>query len=174
MAIRRAAVLVPIQEDDRGVRSLVLIQRPEESPSHSGQVAFPGGRHDPETDESLAATALREAEEEIGLDPRDVTLIGALREYETWSSKYLVSPFVARIPTPYSFRPCAREVESVFRAPLDDFLLPDRDTVDWEHEGLIYRAPCVRVERYVVWGLTLLIIDELIATMPEVVRKGSD
>jgi 8-oxo-dGTP pyrophosphatase MutT (NUDIX family) len=174
MGARRAAVLVPIQEDEQGVRSLVLIQRPEASPSHRGQVAFPGGRHDPEMDESLAATALREAEEEIGLDPHDVTLIGALREYETWSSNYVVSPFVARIPTPYSFKPCPREVESVFRAPLRDFLVPDRDTLDWRYEGVIYRAPCVRVERYVVWGLTLLIIDELIATMPEVVGKGSD
>lgn len=169
MEFRRAAVLVPIQEDEQGVRSLVLIQRPEELPSHQGQVAFPGGGHDPGLDESLLATALREAQEEVGLDPRDVEVIGTLREYTTIASNYLVSAFVARIPTPYAFQPCPREVESVFQAPLAKFLVPERETFDWEYGTLIYTAPCVRVGRYVVWGLTLRIIDDLIKLMPEAV-----
>jgi len=173
MEQRRAAVLVPIQEDENGVRSLVLIQRPVESPSHQGQVAFPGGRHDPALDDSLVATALREAHEEIGLKPEHVKLAGALHEMCTLSSNYWVSPFVGRIPAVYSFRPCEREVESVFQAPLAAFLAPDRDAGDWHYEDQTYKAPCVHIGRYVVWGLTLMIIDDLIETMPEVVHGES-
>lgn len=173
METRRAAVLVPVQEDEQSVRSLVLIQRPQGSPSHRGEVAFPGGRHDPAVDESLLATALREAEEEIGLRAEDVRVVGALHEYKTFSSNYVVSAFVARIPSAYSFRPCPHEVESIFRAPLQLFTARERETVDWQYGNLTYRAPCVRVGRYVVWGLTLMIIDDLIATMPELVGTGA-
>jgi len=171
MEIRRAAVLVPLQEDSDTGLSLVLIQRPFESPSHRGQVAFPGGRYDPQTDDSLVATALREAQEEIGLDPRDVRLVGALREHQTWSSNYLVSPFVARLPATYSFRPCPREVESVFHAPVGRFLTSEREAFDWRYRDVTYRAPCVRIGRYVVWGLTLMIIDDLVATLPDLVKQ---
>jgi 8-oxo-dGTP pyrophosphatase MutT (NUDIX family) len=173
MKARRAAVLVPVQEGENGGRSLVLIQRPDESPSHQGQVAFPGGRHDPELDDSLVATALREAQEEIGLAPQDVEVIGTLHEMQTLSSNYCVTPFVGRIPPVYSFRPCEVEVESVFQAPLSAFLAPERDTLDWPYEDQIYKAPCVRIGRYVVWGLTLMIIDDMIETMPEMVYGSS-
>jgi len=164
-ALTRAAVLVPLQVEASGERRLVLIQRTAGSNAHQGQVAFPGGRYDPDRDESLLATALREAEEEIALAPRDVTVLGALAEHRTLSTSYLISPFVGRIPLVYTFRPDPREVESVFTAPLHFFEQPERrEALHVEFGGTSFVVPSVRVDAYVVWGVTLRIIDDLVAS----------
>ena len=93
----RAALLVAVQRRPPGVDFAILTRRAAELRRHAGEVAFPGGRHDPARDSSLLATALREAREEIGLEEADVALLGALPERRTVSSRYLVSPFVGRV-----------------------------------------------------------------------------
>jgi 8-oxo-dGTP pyrophosphatase MutT (NUDIX family) len=162
----RAAVLVPLHVMASGRHLLTLIQRPADAASHQGQVAFPGGRHEPERDEGLLATALREAEEEVGIAPGDVEVLGALSEHRTLSTSFVITPFVGLVPFPYLFRCDPREVESVFQAPLDRFAAGQpRARLRWEHGGSCYTVPCVRIDRYEVWGVTLRIIEELISAL---------
>ena len=113
---RKAAVLIPLICKD-GAWNMLLTRRSAQLPEHSGQVAFPGGRSDPE-DLSPEATALREAYEEIGLIPHDVRLLGRLKEYITVTN-YLVTPVVGAIPWPYPLRLAMDEVSRVFSIPLN-------------------------------------------------------
>src|SRR5438046_2129120 len=105
-----AAVLVPLLAVD-GAPSLLFTRRSNLMPHHQGQIAFPGGRHHPDADADLAATALREAQEEIGLDPADVHLLGPLDDIETVATRFVITPFVGVAPHPYDFRPSPDEAE---------------------------------------------------------------
>ncbi|OGQ80287.1 MAG: hypothetical protein A3F90_10600 [Deltaproteobacteria bacterium RIFCSPLOWO2_12_FULL_60_19] len=116
-----AAVLVPIQEREDG-EHLVLTLRTELLNSHRGQVAFPGGQIDPRDAGPLAA-ALRESEEEIGLAPADVRVLGQLDQV-TAAANYLVTPFVGFIPHPYEFRLNELETAAVFSVPVAALLEP--------------------------------------------------
>ncbi len=111
-----AAVLVPLLRQDSNWR-ILLTRRNAALPEHSGQVAFPGGRADP-GDSSPEFTALREAQEEIGLKPEDVRLLGRLPDYFTITN-YLVTPVVGVLPWPYPLHPAGDEVSRVFSIPLD-------------------------------------------------------
>jgi 8-oxo-dGTP pyrophosphatase MutT (NUDIX family) len=110
-----AAVLIPLLqiEDEWHV---LFIRRTVGNMDHSGQVAFPGGRRDPE-DTSVKMTALREANEEIGLHPQDVQVLGRLPGFLTISN-YRVTPIVGMIPWPYCLKPSPDEVAKVFSIPL--------------------------------------------------------
>src|SRR5262245_58256035 len=88
-----AAVLVPLYETEDDV-IVVLTKRPETMPSHQGEIAFPGGKFDPAHDRDLRATALREAQEEIGLDPNVVEIVGRLDGLSTVASRFVITPFV--------------------------------------------------------------------------------
>jgi 8-oxo-dGTP pyrophosphatase MutT (NUDIX family) len=113
---RPAAVLIPLFRTGRGWR-LIYIRRAEQGGDrHSGEVAFPGGRCE-RGDADRARTALREAEEEIGLDPRGVRLLGSLRPLRTVSN-FLVTPVVGLVPRPLALRPDPTEVARVFSIPL--------------------------------------------------------
>lgn len=114
---RPAAVLVPVFRH-REAWHLLFIRRTEyPRDHHSGQVAFPGGRREP-GDADAAATALREAQEEIGLDSRQVVVLGELRPLDTVVSDYLVTPVVGEIPWPLALKPDPNEVARVFGIPL--------------------------------------------------------
>lgn len=110
-----AAVLIPLLMID-GEWHLLLTRRNSALPEHSGQVAYPGGRADP-GDANPEVTALREACEEIGLQPKDVRILGRLRKFLTISN-YLVTPVVGVIPWPYPIQPANEEVSRVFTVPL--------------------------------------------------------
>lgn len=108
----------PALDDHRESWHLLFIRRAEhQHDRHSGQVAFPGGRADP-GDRDPVATALREAEEEIGLEPRRVEVLGRMRPFQT-ASGYQVTPVVGLIPWPLALRPDPSEVAEVFTLPLD-------------------------------------------------------
>ena len=110
-----AAVLMPLFRQEDAWRVL-FIRRQAHLVEHSGQVAFPGGRADPD-DRDAADTALREAWEEIGLAPDDVRLLGCLPPYLTITN-YLVTPVIGLVPWPYAFRPAEDEVSRIFSIPL--------------------------------------------------------
>lgn len=113
---RPAAVLMPLLKRD-GVWQLLFTRRNSNLPEHSGQVAFPGGRSDPE-DPTPEATALREAQEEINLHPQNVNILGRLNDHLTVTN-YRVTPVVAAIPWPYEFKLEEAEVSRVFTIPLN-------------------------------------------------------
>lgn len=113
---RNAAVLIPILKQDHKWH-ILFTRRTSSLPEHSGQVAFPGGRADPD-DNSPEITALREAQEEINLSPSDVRILGRLQEIRTISN-YCVMPVVGRIPWPYEFELAQEEVSRVFTIPLE-------------------------------------------------------
>src|SRR6185369_3042374 len=108
-----SAVLVPLFARD-GALHLLYTKRSEALLHHRGQVSFPGGRHVADADPSLLATALRETEEEIGVAPAHVDVLGPLAPIHTFSSNFLISPFVGVIPHPYEFQPNPHEVSEIF------------------------------------------------------------
>lgn len=112
-----AAVLIPLLRQGDDWHLLYIRRSTSERDRHSGQVAFPGGRVDPD-DRSIEHAALREAEEEVGIDPGDVTLLGQLGSYHT-ISHYTVTPVVGVIPWPYQLQLQTEEVARAFTIPLD-------------------------------------------------------
>lgn len=145
----RAAVLVPVFKKDEKCH-ILLIKRTEEVQHHKGEVSFPGGAYE-EEDGDLLTTALRECEEEIGLKPDDVSVLGALDDVKTLSSRYIITPFVALVPYPYEFKANVREVARVFAVPLSEFL----DERNFKGD----RWVCDGEE---IWGATAMILKQLL------------
>ncbi|TXH04011.1 MAG: CoA pyrophosphatase [Nevskiaceae bacterium] len=114
-SLRPAAVLVPVLQRAKEP-TVLLTRRADHLRSHKGQISFPGGRRD-EEDASIAANALREAEEEVGLSPRHVEVIGYLDDYPTMT-RYLVTPVVGIVSGEPALRPHEGEVAEVFEVPL--------------------------------------------------------
>lgn len=142
-----------------------LILRPAYDGVHSGQVAFPGGRYEL-TDENLIRTALREAQEEIGLRLTDVKILGTLTELFIPPSNFFVLPVVACIPYRPGFFPDAREVEDVFEITLDE--ISDTRIVGFSEiliRGEQVHAPHYEVQGYKIWGATAMMISELLTVM---------
>lgn len=150
-----AAVLVPLVL--REELTVLLTQRTEQLSTHSGQVAFPGGRQDPE-DADATATALREAQEEVGLDPGQVEVLGSLPVYETGTA-FMVTPVVALVQPDAALHPNPYEVADVFEVPLRFLLDPthhQRHRLHWQGlEREWFSMPYLDAgrERY-IWGAT--------------------
>jgi 8-oxo-dGTP pyrophosphatase MutT (NUDIX family) len=154
-----AAVLVGLVERPHGL-SLLLTQRTETMPTHPGQIAFPGGRIQPE-DADVAAAALREAREEVGLDPSHARVLGGFEAYETVTG-YAVSPVVALVDPAFRARPDPREVASVFETPFAWLMDPanhERHERVWQGGSRSYYA-MTHEGRY-IWGATAGMIRAL-------------
>ncbi len=150
-----AAVLVPLQKI-AGDWHILFTRRRSSLPEHSGQVAFPGGRADPE-DDSAEETALREAKEEINLSPKDVNLLGRLREMRTISN-YCVQPVVGEIPWPYEFELETEEVSRVFTIPLEWLADPSHHVIQTHAlPNLESPVPVIYFDIYdgeLLWGVS--------------------
>jgi 8-oxo-dGTP pyrophosphatase MutT (NUDIX family) len=163
---RPAAVLIPLLKNNDAWH-ILFTRRHTGLAEHSGQVAFPGGRYEPD-DENLLQTALREAREEIGLDPAQVRILGRLPDYITITN-YRVSPFVGVIPWPYPMRIATDEVMRAFTIPLTWLADPanheerQRDLPPpYEPITVIYFHP---YDGEVLWGasarFTLVLLNQL-------------
>lgn len=157
-----AAVLVPLFAHV-GALHLLYTTRSANLAQHAGQVAFPGGRHTPDADENLLATALRETGEEIGVAPHDVDVLGALEPIHTFSSNFLITPFVASIPHPYAFRTNPDEVADVFSIPLATLADPASIVEEtWTIDGRTVPIASYRHDGRTIWGATQRITATLI------------
>lgn len=158
-----AAVLVPVHRDASGALRIVLVVRTEHG-VHGGQIALPGGRPQP-GDANLRATALRESEEEVGLLPDEVEVLGELEKVNT-TTGYLVTPFLARLRAlPQTWRRQEREIAEVLVVDAMDLVSPDlRGEEDWYFErwGRTRRVQFIRIGEHKLWGATFRILDPLL------------
>jgi len=155
---RRAAVLVPLFVRD-GALYVLLTRRTETVEHHRGQISFPGGVEE-EEDETAFQTAVRETDEELGIPPEDVRLLGALSPLVTVTD-FFVEPFVGAIPYPHVLRPAEAEIAEVIDVPvaallspgvLEERVLPGRvEPTLFYHHG-----------DHVIWGATARMLKELL------------
>jgi 8-oxo-dGTP pyrophosphatase MutT (NUDIX family) len=159
-----AAVLVPLYVSG-GALHAVFTRRREDLRRHPGEISFPGGRQDDdETD--LRLTALREAEEEIGLPASAVELVGALQPTPTIATNYAVYPFVGLIEPGRAWQPSANEVAEVMEVPLSTL------RAGYERRRLLRRGVPFRTDVYVVgedviWGATARMVGDLLDRLPD-------
>jgi 8-oxo-dGTP pyrophosphatase MutT (NUDIX family) len=158
-----AAVLVPIYGWPQRP-GLVFTERRSDLRRHAGEISFPGGRQD-HADEDLRRTALREAEEEIGLEPEQVELVGALPPIGTYVTSYRVHPFVGLIPEGLDLRPNPDEVATVLNFELEQLrgAYAMRRLV---RRGVPIRTPTFEIDRHLIWGATGRILRDLLERLP--------
>jgi len=153
-----AAVLVPLYLR-KGQLHAVFTKRREDLRRHPGEISFPGGRFD-EGERDLLATALREAEEEIGLPADAVEILGALQPTPTIATGYAVYPFVGLIEAGRAWTPSAREVAQVIELPLRS-LLDGYARRRLVRRGLPIRTDTYQVGEHLIWGATARILADL-------------
>ena len=158
-----AAVLVPLfgYPDNPG---LVFTERRHDLKRHAGEISFPGGRQD-HPDESLLETALREADEEIGLAKTGVQIMGALPPIGTFVTSFKVHPFVGLIEPDLEFTPSPAEVETVLAFSVDELRegFAMRRLV---RRGVPIRTPTYVIDGHLIWGATARILGELLRRLP--------
>lgn len=160
-----ASVLMPLVARDDGLHVL-LTRRTAHLRDHAGQISFPGGRAEPE-DADPAATALREAQEEVGLVPAQVEVLGHLPTYTTVTS-YVVTPVVGLVRPPLDLQPDPFEVDEAFEVPLSFLMNPAHHRRhEWEMEGIRRRFLSMPWQgpggEYFIWGATAAMLRNLYA-----------
>lgn len=158
-----SAVLAPLYRDPHDDLRLVFIRRGPHG-LHGGQIAFPGGRREPE-DTDLLSTALREAEEEVGLDPKQVEILTDLPVIETVATGFRVAPFLGRLNgAPPTWRRQETEIDEILEVRLDDLTRPEMHAVEmWQLPGWPEPRdiPFYWIGPYKLWGATYKIVGSI-------------
>lgn len=158
-AMTEAAVLIPVTEGDEP--SIILTRRADHMKTHSGQVAFPGGKREVE-DIDLQSTALREAQEEIGLNPDQVRLLNPLSDVVSLHG-IKVTPFVGLVPAGLQLQPCEAELDAIFHVPVSWLLQDPRSHTDVIRVAdTTYYVPSFPFGEYTIWGLSAMMLVELL------------
>lgn len=160
--LRPAAILVPLLDGPDGVEVLLTV-RSNDLENHPGQIAFPGGRVD--AGETTVQAALRETQEEVGLDVTETALLGRLCCHPS-PAGYCAEPFVARLPWPQPLTLLASEVASTFTVPLNHLLALEPTAREASHRGLVATLHAYQWKQHSIWGLTGNVLHELL----EVIR----
>jgi 8-oxo-dGTP pyrophosphatase MutT (NUDIX family) len=160
-----AAVLIPLFARDGELYS-VFTERHGDLKRHAGEISFPGGRQD-RPDRDLRGTALREAEEEIGLAGDAVELVGALPPTGTFVTSYRIHPFVGVIEPGHRWTPQASEVEQVLELSLRA-LLRGHEHKRLLRKGVPFKTPTYTADGHFVWGATARIVEELLRRLAPV------
>jgi 8-oxo-dGTP pyrophosphatase MutT (NUDIX family) len=156
---RDAAVLIPIVNANEP--TLIFTVRTDTLPSHKGQISFPGGSIDP-SDDSPVSAALREAHEELGLDPGVVTVLGELDSIPTFVSGYVIFPIVGWIDSPPVLRPNPAEVAEVLKVPVGGLVEDIRAAPGFAHDGRTFPTEAWIYDGHVIWGATARIVRILL------------
>jgi 8-oxo-dGTP pyrophosphatase MutT (NUDIX family) len=153
-----AAVLIALYEDPARDIRVVLTKRPDTMPTHAGHIAFPGGRPH-QGDNGPTATALREAQEEVGIDPADVEILGFLPPIHTVEFSLLVVPVVGRLQKVPELHPSEREVAMVFQPRLSELADPEswRSEI-WQDRQIWF----FDLEGEILWGATARMVRQLV------------
>jgi 8-oxo-dGTP pyrophosphatase MutT (NUDIX family) len=157
-----AAVLIPLYLD-QGHLHAVFTKRRDDLSHHAGEISFPGGRQD-FPDEDLRLTALREAEEEIGLPPKEVEVVGALPPVGTFVTNYKIHPFVGVIKPGHAWTPQPTEVEVILELSVPD-LIAGYEMRRLVRKGVPFRTPTYTVDGHLIWGATARIVQLLLARL---------
>ncbi|MFN8277758.1 MAG: CoA pyrophosphatase [Chitinophagales bacterium] len=162
---RLGGVLLLLVEKEKNLE-IVFTRRMEYAGVHSGQISFPGGKQEPD-DIDLTATALRETQEEIGVDPSMLQVLGRLSELYIPPSNFLVYPSVAYASQPLEFKAQEREVREIFTIPVHFFLQPEnrRTTMIPFANGNTLEVPAFIFGDAVIWGATAIILSEFVAVL---------
>ncbi|MDQ3921232.1 MAG: CoA pyrophosphatase [Actinomycetota bacterium] len=161
---RWAAVLMPVLLEPEGACVLYTLRK-EDLQDHAGQVSFPGGVPEPQ-DDSLLATALREAEEEIDLRSELVEIIGELEDLYIPPSQFLVRPFVGLLQQGVDLTLDPEEVEAIFSVSLEELMSPESfRKVVWERDGRPYEVPVFAVAGHEIWGATAAMTGGFLARL---------
>ena len=166
--LKSAAVLIALFEDNIKDNQytpdnlqVLLTKRASHLKHHPSQISFPGGKAEL-TDTDLIHTALREANEEIGLDPETVTVIGQLPSYEIISG-YQVTPIVALINSGQVYQKDINEVDEIFHVPLQHFLLDENHhSIDSYRNGRLHNVHFYPYRHYNIWGATAAMMKDLV------------
>ncbi len=166
-----AAVLVPLfLAADTREPHVVLTRRRGDLRRHAGEISFPGGRRDAD-DAALLDTALREAEEEIGLERSRVKLLGELPATSTFATRYTINPFVGEIPAGIPWHPSVKEVDAVLELPLNH-LRAGATTVPIERRGITFKTGAYVLGEHVIWGATARILAHLFNRLAPTTADG--
>ncbi|MFC2032160.1 NUDIX hydrolase [Chloroflexota bacterium] len=171
-SLRRAAVLLPIYYNE-GQYCILFTKRTEMVKVHKGQISFPGGAYE-EEDGTLLVTALRECSEEIGLMPDDAEILGELDDEISWTSNYIISPFVASIPWPYKFRADRFEVEEIFGVPIS--VLLEEGSLGQEMNmtnGKEFPSYYYCYEGRKIWGATARILKKFLDILAQFMENSN-
>ncbi|MEW6387051.1 MAG: CoA pyrophosphatase [Thermodesulfobacteriota bacterium] len=171
--LKPAGVLIPLFAVGADPH-LLFTQRTMSVKDHQGQISFPGGVRD-RRDPDLQATALRESQEEIGLNPEAVEIVGSLNPIATITG-YWITAFVAQIPYPYEFAVNTKEVKRLLILPVEGFCPPERwSTGNYTYQGKTIQVCYWRRQKTVIWGATARLLLDLLSRLgrnPFVNEKG--
>ena len=163
---RHAAVMVLLYPAEQQWW-LPLTLRPDYLPNHGGQISFPGGQIEP--GESIEAAACRELHEELGIDGRDLRILGRLSQVYVFGSNFVVTPCVAAANAAPEFRPCPDEVAGLLTPSLDALRDPRQTgSVKIVRRGVGFLAPCIRHDQHCIWGATNMMLAEFLAILENV------
>ncbi len=162
--LRTAAVLVPVFRDADGELRIVLVVRADDGGQHGGQLGLPGGKPEP-GDADLLDTALREAEEEVGLSRGAVEIVATLEPLATQATGWLVHPFLGRIPPDTRWRLQETEIVGIL-TPAARVLADPASRSTLPFSSLRFPEPLlvdgIDIEGHVLWGMTLRLLDDLL------------
>ena len=167
-----AAVLVPLYVTRDGELRVVLTRRRAALRRHAGEISFPGGRRDPE-DATLGDTALREAEEEIGLARAEVRVVGALDRTSTFVTNYMIHPFVGLLGMRPEWRASELEVDAVLEPTLRE-VRAGRTRTRVERRGIAFETDAYVFDDQLVWGATARILENLLERLEPLLDRRAN
>ena len=158
---KKAAVVIPLFYKE-SEPCLLFTKRTDKVEHHKGQISFPGGAHEP-GDRDLLQTALRETWEEMGIRRKDMTVIGRTDNFLT-NTNFMVTPFVAHFPHPYTYHINEDEIDEVIEVPLRRLMQPDIFKIEkWQRNGILWDIHYYRYNGQVIWGVTGFLLSNFLS-----------